>query len=317
MDKNRAFKVKVGEKILDYRLGQVLDLDNVKKFFEKKYKVPKIWPGGRHVLGHLEKGKHKLFLKLSTSQGISAVTRVEHDWNFEFNKLVPRAKSNFWVPENFESGVYQNGLFYLVTERFEGELIVNWPTTSHISNNFTNSIEDIIRFSELIQILQINLKRPDIIDAGDHKKWFEQKTKDWLDAVPRDVVASYNLDSLFNVVKSGASSLAMRARHGDFTPWHIFKLPTGQLGLIDGEHAKSDSVENYDTGYFIQRTFSVLQNPQLAQQIFNKLIERGYQAASLKTILAARAIGGFLDESLAKKARYEFASEFKEWVLAI
>lgn len=72
-----AFKIKVDGKVLDYRLGCDLNLDKVREFFEKKYKVVKIWQGGRHVLGVLEKGGREYFLKLATTEGISAVTKVE------------------------------------------------------------------------------------------------------------------------------------------------------------------------------------------------------------------------------------------------
>jgi len=70
-----AFKIRVDGKILDYRLGKNLNLDDVKNFFSKKYKVKKLWQGARHVLGELEKSNQKLFLKLSTTEGIGAVTK--------------------------------------------------------------------------------------------------------------------------------------------------------------------------------------------------------------------------------------------------
>ena len=57
-----AFKIGVDGKILDYRLGKNLNLDDVKNFFSKKYKVKKLWQGARHVLGELEKSNQKLFL---------------------------------------------------------------------------------------------------------------------------------------------------------------------------------------------------------------------------------------------------------------
>jgi len=56
-----AFLIKVDGKILNYRDGQNLNLDNVHNFFCKKYKIDKIWSGGRHVLGILEKDNKKFF----------------------------------------------------------------------------------------------------------------------------------------------------------------------------------------------------------------------------------------------------------------
>ena len=112
-----AFKIKVGKKILDYRSGKNLNLDEVKNFFNRKYKVKKLWQGPRHVLGELEKSNQDLFLKLSTTEGIGAVTKNEYYWNEEFNSQIQRPKSNYWVPKNYECGVFQNKLFYLTTDK--------------------------------------------------------------------------------------------------------------------------------------------------------------------------------------------------------
>src|SRR3990172_12438592 len=128
-----AFKIKVGTKILDYRLGENLNLDDVKKFSSRKYKVKKLWQGPRHVLGELEKSDKKLFLKLSTTEGIGAVTKNEYNWNEEFNNQIKRSSSNYWVPTNYDCGLYQNKLFFLITDKLEGEFLVKTPAESKIS----------------------------------------------------------------------------------------------------------------------------------------------------------------------------------------
>lgn len=112
----------------------------------------------------------------------------------------------------------------------------------------------------------------------------------------------------------GVSDLKAKPRHGDFAPWHLIKLKDGQLALIDGEHALKNGVELYDIGYFIQRVFSVLKNPKLAQDILNLLAHQGFDIKKLRCILAARTIGGFLDESLAHTPDYSFADQFRKWI---
>lgn len=318
MGLNRAFKIKVGGKLFDYRLGQDLDLEPARNFFSRRYKILKFWQEGRHVLGHLEKEGKKLFLKLATSVGIGALTRVEYNWNFEFNKRVPRPQSRFWVPQNVDSGLYKNDLFYLITDNLEGNLIVDLSGGIKVQKELVESIDDIVEFSEVIQNLVIkNLRLPDIVSSYDHRKWFFEKTKFWFDDIPKYVVGSYKLHELLRLVESGVKKLGQRPRHGDFTPWHIFKLKSGRFGLIDGEHAMTNSVENYDIAYFIQRIFSVLKSPDFAVQIFMKLIKRGYKVERLKTVLAARAIGGFLDESQVRSPNYDYAGSFMDWVLKI
>ncbi|KKR87012.1 MAG: hypothetical protein UU34_C0008G0036 [Candidatus Curtissbacteria bacterium GW2011_GWA1_41_11] len=316
--KNRAFKIKVNGKILDYRLGSDLDLDEARKFFEKKYKVNKIWQGGRHVLGFLEKNNRKLFLKLATTEGISATTQIEYNWNSAFNKSLPRVRSSFWVPKNWDSGFYKDKLFYLVTDRFEGRPLVNYPNTAIVSGNFAKNLGSVINFSEAIGGLNINgVQSSDNVDASNHKEWFVNKTKSWLDSIPENVYEQHGLENLLTIVKMGVSKLQVKPRHGDFTPWHLFVLDSGKLGLIDGEHAKADSVEGYDIGYLIQRVFSVLKSTKLAEQIFQKLIKRQYSVEKLRVILAARAIGGFLDEFLVENPDYLQADRFRNWVVSL
>lgn len=317
----KAFEVKVNGKILDYRLGKQLDLDKIgpllnkaRAFFEKKYKVLKLWSGGRHMLGILGKDKRQLFLKLATTEGISTVTKIEYRWNEEFNQLVSRKSSNFWIPKNIDYGIYNNTLFYLITDKFDGELLVEKPQRVEISRSFLNTLPFIIEFSELIQ----NLEFPNLFEENSYyKKIFLEKTKAWYMDIPEDIREKYELDDLLKIVKSEVSGLQKRPRHGDFTPWHLIKLRTGQLGLIDGEHAKTDGVEYYDIGYFIQRVFSVLENPEFAKRILSLILKRNYSLEKIRVILAARGIGGFLDKSLEDLPDYTFSNKFKDWVLSI
>ncbi len=310
----KAFQIMVGGRIFDYRLGENLDLELIKTFFQKKYTVKKIWSGGRHVLGILEKDKKTLFLKLATSEGISEVTKNEYNWNEQFNKLIPRKQSDFWVPQNIECGIYNSKFFYLITDKFEGELLAKKPEKSEISNTFIKFIPSVIRLSELIQNLDINLSGK---ENTDHKERFFQKTKYWYKDIPKDVRYKYKIDQLLNIVENNVSILKKKPRHGDFTPWHLIKLPDNKLGLLDGEHARNNGVEYYDIGYFIQRVFSVLQNQDFAQTMLVLLIKAKYDITKLRVILAARGIGGFLDESLKSSPNYIFSNKFKDWVIKL
>ncbi len=309
-----AFKIKAHGKILDYRLGAELELDKVRDFFEMKYKVNDIWSNGsRHVLGSIEHGSKNLFLKLSTTEGVSAVTETEYNWNEQFNKLVPRDSSHFWVPQNYDSGYYKNNLFYIVTEKFDGELICKGPDDKNLSDVFANSIPEIIEFSELIQSLNIqNLNSQDDLNYSER---FIKKSKSWYEGIPGKVREKYRVNVLLKIIENASLSLQRKTRHGDFTPWHLMRLKSGELGLIDGERAMRNGVEYYDIGYFIQRVFNQVQNPDLAEKIVNQLNGRGYKIEKLKVVLAARGIGGFLDDSLIPAPDYTFSNKYKNWVV--
>lgn len=308
----KSFKIRFKNKILDYRESDNLDLENIKDFFGKKYQIEKLWKGPRHILGILIKDNQKLFLKLSASEGISLVTKNEYNWNNYFDKY--NKNNNYCVPKNYDNGIYGNKYFYLITDNFEGDLFCN---IDQDANNLIKYIPKIIKLSEIIQ----NLPKKDFplpeYEGKDYIKRFLDKTKGWFEDIPKDICGKYNVNNLLKIVIKGIDKLDSKPRHGDFTPWHIIKLKNGKSGLIDGEHGLPDGVENYDICYFIQRGFSVLKSPKIAREIYSELFKKGYNKDKLKTVLASRAIGGFLDCSLDQNLSYKFAEDFKNWVLNI
>lgn len=302
-----SFKVRSGSKVLDYRLGGNLDLREIENFFQEKgYEVRKIWNGSRHVLGLLEKGK-TFFLKLSSSEGISIVTKNEYKWNNYFNQHL--SIDFYRVPENYDSGFYQKKYYYLITDYFDGKLLCETRESYESVKTLNAYIPRLIELSELIQKLPGK-------EEG-YQKRFMKHVKNWFSDIPVDVRKKYDVGILLKIIETGVTKLSSKVRHGDFAPWHIIKLPKGRLGLIDGEHFLVNGVENYDVCYFIQRVFAVLKNPDIAIDIYSRLIQKGYKKDKLKVILAARAVGGFLDESLIEDPDYLFANDFKNWLVGV
>ena len=194
-------------------------------------------------------------------------------------------------------------------------MLIKQPKKSVTSNKLSNLLPFIIKFSELIQ--ELNISKLSREEAIDYREAFLTKTKSWYKDIPQYIKEKNKIGHLLKIVENGISQLQKKTRHGDFTPWHLMKLKTGQLGLIDGEHAMGNGVEYYDIGYFIQRVFSVLENQDLAEEILSLLIKSEYKMKKLIVILAARAIGGFLDESLKSSPNYEFSNKFKNWVIRL
>lgn len=307
----QAFKIKKGGKILDYRRAEVLDLDMVRKDLSKKFEIKDIRQPGRHIIATVNKGGKDYILKLSSTEGIGARTEVESIWNNQFNKF---SKSDiFRVPKNLEEGHY-NGLYYLVLEKFRGPHL----STLRGENNIVDEcLEKIIEFANHIQTLPLNIPNNDLIVEENAQKWFVAKTKSWYENVPIDIRKEYQMDKLLDLVEKGASNLSEKPRHGDFTPWHMMSLDGGGLGLIDGEHAHSQGIENYDIAYFIQRVFAVIDRRDQAERTIDVLKSKNYNVAKLRTVLASRAIGGFTDEFLAPVPNYKKAQEFSEFVMGL
>lgn len=310
-----SFKIRSGKKILDYRLGEKINLNQVKDYFQKAYEVKKLWSGSRHIFGILLKNNSTYFLKLARSEGISIVTKNEFLWNENFNKYFNN--SGFIIPKNYGKGLFKEKYFYLITDYFEGNLLCPLSCTGTSSNYLSAYTPTLIKLSEVIQKLpSLNFTKV-LEDQNDAKVTFINKVENWFGDIPLDIKERFKLEALLIYVKENVEQLTTKPRHGDFTPWHLIELKDLKLGLIDGEHATANALESYDICYLIQRVYSVNKNPSIAKVIYLQLLKRGYSKDKLKTILAARAIGGFLDESLNNKPKYISADSFKKWVLEI
>lgn len=307
----KAFELEVNGKVLDHRVGKALDLDSVRAYFTPKYEVGRLWNAGRHVLAHLTQDGKDYFLKLATSEGISAVTKNEYFWNDVFNKQIPRDTSDFWVPVNHEEGWFTKERYYFIADTFSGTPLADRPEPGTVHSDFSVLLPDIIRLSE--RIGELSVGQGDMNE--DYREIFMKKVTAWYDAIPDDVKNTHRVEDLLTVVHHGSAGLTRRPRHGDYTPWHMLKLSNGKLGLIDGEHYLPHSVEYYDIGYFIQRVFTILDERQRAEELYRLLVDNNYNQESLRVILAARGIGGYLDASLAPVPDYESTHAFQTWLL--
>lgn len=310
-----AFQVTSNGQIYDYRIGENLNLEEIKTFFKEKYAVVELHQMGRHITGILNDGSNDIFLKLATTPGIGLVTQNEYKWNEEFNK--EENGSNFRVPKNITSGQFNN-LFYFLAEKLDGKMVSATKDFALDEFSFPDLIPQILDLAVYVMSKNISgVGKPDVVRGITPQDWFVNKTRVWFDAIPNEIKTQNNLHTLMELVEASAVNLATKPRHGDFTPWHIMKLTSGGLGLIDGEHAMSEGVELYDIGYLIQRVHTICKRPDFAVRIFEVAEERGIDARKLKTIMSARTIGGFLDAHLAQQADLSRESEFKKWVLSL
>ncbi len=308
----KAFEIEVDGKLLDYRIPGKVNLEQVKSTFASKFPLNNLRQQSRHVIGETEIDGVPAIFKLATSEGISYLTEHEADWNNQFNRIFSRNKSNFWVPINLVSGYHKNGLYYMVTDRFEGELLADSPDKVNISFP-EKQIDQIIEFADTVT--EINLQPAD--SEIDHQAFFRQKLNGWEQAIPEPVLETYQVNNLTAIAEKGSKSLQKKSRHGDFTPWHIFNLGNNRLGLIDGEHAMAEGVEYYDIAYFVQRVYVINQSPHVAELLLNKLVNNGFDQGKLQTVLAARGVGGYLDESFKEKPDYSWCQRFQKLVLEL
>jgi hypothetical protein len=312
-----AFKVKKNGKVLDYRIGDRIDLSQVRLFFEQKgYIVKNLKYATRHVTGILIKNSKSLFLKLSTSEGVGVLTENEAEWNKIFNKQITRKDSQFWVPQTISQGLFKEKYSYFLTDYFNGTLLVEKPDPQVNTQLLEASLIKVLKLTEQIQKLKFKKALIREHNNKDFRSFFLYKTKTWYKSIPKKIRSKKKVNNLYKFVVENAYKLQKAPRHGDFAPWHIMKLENDKFLLFDGEHASSKGVLYYDICFFIERVYSVLEKPKLAKKIYSMCQEREYDKEQMRIILAARAIGGFLDESLAPKPNYTQATLFADWTLS-
>lgn len=316
-----AFQIERDGKIFNYRDGEQFNEQELRFFFEQKgYLIESVQVSVRHAIVHLQRSGKEYCAKVSTSFGVGLMTQQEVLWNTTAEKHLP-VDAVFTVPTVIEAGEFPGKRTYYITDWVKVALLAPCPPSHHFVPSFTLSraqIEQICRMTEQIEALPVHLPIPDeSLQSLSHTDIFVEKTRRWLAIIPETIPEYAIVQQLFAIVEGGAPWLHKTVRHGDVAPWHLQLLSTGKILLFDGEHAHSHSVEGYDICYFIQRVYSVLQSQQTALDIFATLLQNGHDQKKLQTVLAARAIGGFCDESLVPNPEYDIARQFGNWVLSL
>ncbi|RJR16216.1 hypothetical protein C4579_00680 [Candidatus Microgenomates bacterium] len=310
---NHAFKIIKDGKTLDYRIPGQVSIPNIQnELVNLGFENPKLQQRARHVIGTTEQNGEVYFVKIATSEGISLMTQREAQWNNWFHETT-RGNAPFLVPVTIASGYLPNQLFYLVSSKVNGNLLIDYPNTD--ISRITPNIENMVTMAVFIESLPVSNALPFADTQGKTaQEKALSKTIRWFEAIPDTIRKQFELERLLNFVKDRYLELTPGPRHGDFTPWHMFENGR-ELTLIDGEHASTEGVKHYDLGYMAQRLFSVLKKPELADAFLTEALKQRSDQEQLRTIMAMRAIGGFLDESLTEKPDFSIHEQFARFLM--
>ncbi len=300
----KGFNIVINGKKIDYLKGKKINEKELINYFNNLgcQNISLIKDNNlfnRHLLLTGFLNKIKIFIKIATSSGISYINENEVIWYQLVNKKVN-------VPKIYKYGYFKKN-FYFISEY----LPQNFININYLKNN----IDSIIKLAEKISNLKIKKLPADDYNPGStHNEKFIFKVNAHFESLPKKIIYKYRLDLLMAEIKKNYINLKQRCRHGDFNINHMI-LKNKKIYLIDGQLAMTQWVEYYDIGYLIQRIYSQHKNPNLAYEIYKKLIAKGYNKNKLKTILLARAIGGFLDEYISLNKDYSIHKDFKNWIL--
>lgn len=292
----------------DYRTEAELDLKKIGLGLDKigitAVDLNQIW---RNVTGKVEYEGQSRFFKMATTLAISQKLENEVLWNNFANSNLGDLELN--VPKIIATGKL-NGLSYYISEFVEGQ-----PLAIKVGKNQpTPEIYNLAKYLPKIANFCANLQNNCYLALPNQTQFLPQisenrtllnnesqillrKTKSWLK--PTDIIGT-SLEPEVNLIEQNISDWKFCINHGDFVPWHILELASGELYLVDGEHA-SLKPDFYDIAYFYHRTFTVAQSPELATEFlklaFSKLNQEKQSLfrKQFPSVLASRIIGGYFD----------------------
>lgn len=307
-----AFQLRYQGKTFDYGSSTTNPaLHDVSKWVAKKgYQLSKILGHGRHTTALLHHGVTPFFAKIAHSPGTGLLLSQEYRWLSAFHAKQARS---FRVPTPIVFDESLDGYSILITEFIQapplhalpdpGVLDPDWKISKSTMRSLLSVADEIAVFPHVLPCIDESLALLSPQEA------FVQKVSRHFQALPAEIASNPVILRLFQKVHQGASSLSSAGRHGDYTPWHILQ-EGASIFLLDAEHAHSHSVELYDLAYFVQRMHSVIGAEEGAVQFIQEISKQRNRPLQLQTVLAARAIGGFLDESLVSNPSYSIHFRF-------
>lgn len=192
------------------------------------------------------------------------------------------------VPKTIEKGFSQGKLFYYIGDFFgENVLASQFPPDEKRLAEWLSKIAGMAyRLGQLE--CRKDLKKK-YLPAGEK---LLEAAAEWVSQVNVD------LEPLLKIIESVKNNISRCCGHGDFTPWHMYELEDGKIGLVDAEHA-GWGPKYYDVAYFYTRVRNGLKNKQLANQFlinFKGLLPKKDQVVfwdEIKPVLAQRLIGDY------------------------
>lgn len=288
-----------------------IPLDLVKNFLQEKgYVVIKLWQPWRHVIGIVKKADKQLFFKMATTVKIGRMTKNEFFWNELISKKL-NLDAPFLVPKNIEKGLFQERLFFFISDYFGDRTLADkYPPRTKGLNKW---IFKIAKTAYVIGNINHKLNnRQKEKPIGEH---LLESATEWSSQLQSDT------QPLLEVIRKSRQQVKRAFSHGDFVPWHMYDLKNGKLGLVDAEHG-GWKAKYYDVAYFYLRVRQSLGEKELARKFLLKFIdllpqeEKSSFWDGLKPVLSQRLVGNFweveIGHEMGKDIELQKCEEFKK-----
>lgn len=280
--------------------GGVVDVAMIRKFFEKKgVGIEELNETGRflHIIG-ISSNK-KVFIKISTSDGLNEKLLNEISWHEEISKV---KNLPFKIPKLLEHGYIEDTLVYVIYEYVEGVLL-----DSIVDDMDSTILEKLARTNiaiDSIKNISLFKNQQEREKLGKDITSISEKASEYFKIAQNFANESgESLEELLNVVSNYEKMKDVGLNNNDFTPRNII-LSKDNIYLTDGESASATSPRYYDVAIMYARLYVTYCKPDIAKEylsIFRSFLNRKdleYFDFAFRTMLASRAIGGFWETTV-------------------
>ena len=221
------------------------------------------------------------FLKVTNSE-TDLRTEIETEiwWNLTLKKIVqqlPQDKQIFRAPEVWAYGQEQSFGWYL-SEYFNKPLLVDLRAPGYM-DSLERELDNIVGILVTLDQVRVETNPGTSLysEQGESAPYANllKKVDSWLEKpLEAGLINSERVDQGKALIEKYRRYVKPALQHGDFVPWHMFRLDKNTIGIVDGEHASLIKPRFYDLAYLYTRLYTKAHTKEQAKMALNLFLEK-------------------------------------------
>jgi aminoglycoside phosphotransferase (APT) family kinase protein len=282
----------------------------IEAFINKKgWKITEQRTGSQRFLTFLiETPQGPRFFKASNPKSsLSREVETEVWWNLTLERIVqqlPQKKKIFRGPHVHAYGSEDEFSWYLA-EYFDASLLVDLKAEKY-KNQIHKELENIVDVLVTLDKVRVETLPATSLysEEGESSPYNNllKKVDRWLEKpLKAKLITPERVEQGKALIERCRPFVYPALQHGDFVPWHMFRLLKEKvIGIVDGEHASLVKPRFYDLAYLYTRLYTKAHVPAKARKSLNIFLEKSELGRkeffqSFLPVITLRSFGMHLD----------------------
>lgn len=255
----------------------------IEAFIRKRgWKITEQKTGGQRFLTFVvETPQGPRFFKASNPKtDLSKEVETEVWWNLTLERVVqqlPPKKKTFKGPRIHAYGSEDKFSWYLA-EYFDAPLLVDLKAENY-KKQIHKELEDIVDILVTLDKVRVETLPATSLysEKGESAPYNNllRKVDRWLEKpLETGLITPERIEQGKVLIGQYRSFVYPALQHGDFVPWHMFRLKEKIIGIVDGEHASLVKPRFYDLAYLYTRLYTKAHVPDEARKSLNLFLEK-------------------------------------------